>query len=177
MTDDQLSEHVVSIFQGEVHNQAEFVTMAILDLDEMIKQLGPGFDHDRFWFTMDAALGAIARLGDIFWPRDKESRSKRRGRILRERFGIEAADEATKRDVRNSFEHFAQRLDSWAETSEHGMFIDRNIGPAGALVNVPVSYARHYDPRTHVISVFGQELNLRDAYRECVDLVAQVPKS
>jgi hypothetical protein len=146
--------------------------MAVADLDEMIKRRDE-FNHDRFWSTMDAALSALARLGDIFWPTDAGKRLQTRGAALRDRFGIDG-ENTLQRKVRNSFEHVAERMDKWAARSENHVLVDRMIGNT-IRISAGAEFARSYDPHTHMVSVFGEEIDLQPAFKDCTAIAAAVP--
>jgi hypothetical protein len=61
------------------------------------------------------------------------------------------------RDARNHLQHFDERLDEWAATTENGNYVDSNVGPLSAL-DLPV--LRHYDPARQVFTFRSEDLEI-----------------
>lgn len=70
-----------------------------------------------------------------------------------------------KRAVRNSLEHFDERLDQYLfEAGEGANIFDRNIGPPGMIQidgEIP-RYLRHIDPQNSTITVLDVDANLQN---------------
>lgn len=90
--------------------------------------------------------------------------AKQRSRALRKALGIQGnlPDELNSRRVRNSIEHYDQRLHSWLSEDREGRFLDRVVGCPDQSVNGnPVSSAmRHIEPHAHTLSVLGESISL-----------------
>jgi hypothetical protein len=68
-------------------------------------------DLPAFWFAMDATLGALANISKIFFSPTTRSQAKRRGRQMRETFGVQDNSLLKERALRDAFEHFDERID------------------------------------------------------------------
>lgn len=125
---------------------------------------------------MQAALNAMASIGNILWPAQdrkykgipkSEASSKLRGRLLREALGVSDESVLTLHEVRNGFAHFDERLDQWFLAAENKTFIDLCISGSNGFRGVPdTAFARHFNPESGVVSVFGVSLDLQAAYME-----------
>ncbi len=81
-----------------------------------------------------------------------------------------------KRHVRNAFEHFDERLDTWVASSQRHNLADRIIAPReGAIVGLdPSDYMRWFDPQTKTVYVFGDSIELQALVTETEALVGRV---
>ncbi|MBF4568771.1 hypothetical protein ITJ57_08300 [Plantibacter sp. VKM Ac-2880] len=179
MTDPaELSDLAIKMFQREIHRQAEFATVAIRDVEVIVNSDQP--DSIRFWYAMDAALGAIARLSDILWPAKNRgpdvAKVRARGQALRARFGIGESTYLADKSVRNSLEHFAERMDDWAEKTSGAGFLDSHIGPLRNVRGVNEhDIARVFDTDTAIVRVFDQSLDIRATMAELASIEVLVP--
>jgi hypothetical protein len=100
----------------------------------------------RFWYSIQAFLGACANISKLLWPRESKWKGEspddlafriRRGELLLASVGLTNESPLHSRELRNAFEHMDERLDRWARTSERHMLFGRNIGTPGGFVSVP----------------------------------------
>jgi hypothetical protein len=128
---------------------------------------------------MDATLGALANISKVFFPPSNRSQAKRRGRQMREAFGVHDNSLLKERALRDAFEHFDERIDRWFQHSKDRAFADRNISPPGGMViggMGPADFLRHFDPTTNVVSVLGDSLDLQALVQEVETLVERVAR-
>src|SRR5258708_2197610 len=138
-------------FVCEVHRQCKFTLLAAEDLRASLMQ-EPWPDHDRIWMSIQAILIAVGNVSKVLWPSRAQGRD--RGQELCALFEVDDNSPLSSRLFRNHFEHFDERLESWA-SEEHPMLCDANIGPAGMFGKIdPRSYLRHFDPDTFTL-MFG----------------------
>lgn len=89
-------------------------------------------------------------------------RALMRGKTLRSVLGdLKAPSPLEKRRVRNSFEHFDERLDQFLDESRsRGRIVaDQNIGPIANMIITntgPPRYLRHIDPSTGTVLVLEE---------------------
>jgi hypothetical protein len=120
-------------FEAEVLHQWDFVTGA---LDLMNAALRNQASMEAFWFGLDAALGALANISKIFFPARDRSQAKRRGRQMREAFGVQDDSLMKGRALRDAFEHFDERIDRWFRDTQRRNFADRIIAAPGEIVGI-----------------------------------------
>jgi hypothetical protein len=178
---DQLDPRLQRLFEREVLHQWEFAAASLRLLKEGLQESGAG-DPDgmaKFWFALDAALGALGNISKVFFPASHApEETRRRCGILRRKFDV--ADDALlgNRELRNAFEHFDERIDQWYRTSKRRNFLDRSIGPKSAIQGVdPGDYMRWFDPSTMTLSVMGEELELPELVAEVESLLERVRQS
>jgi hypothetical protein len=84
-----------------------------------------------------------------------------RGPELRARLEVEEGSPLKPRTFRNHFEHFDSRLEQWAVSSEHRVFIDVNVGPMGVINGAePGDYLRNFDPTNFAVTFRGDSYHL-----------------
>jgi hypothetical protein len=160
------------IFESEVLQQWTFTIRSVTVMNDALQRA----DLDAFWFAMDATLGALANISKVFFPPSTRSQAKRRGRQMRETFGVQDNSLLKERALRDAFEHFDERIDQWFQHNRDRAFADRNVAPAGAIaVGLgPMDFMRHFDPTTNVVSVLGDSLDLQALVQEVETLVERV---
>ncbi len=118
------------IFRGQVGRECKFALMAVngmekalvdyenlpLDLEARIPEMEKVID--KFWYSVEAFLMATGNISKVFWPSVSKSHKERakiekRCTQLREKWGIKNDSPLASRELRNHFEHFDERIDSW----------------------------------------------------------------
>jgi hypothetical protein len=136
--------------------QSRFAVRAADELNEGLRLA----DSDRVWSAIHALLAATANLSKILWPTRPTSRA--RGDRLRRRLGITATSALRDRGMRDVFEHFDDKLEDWAASSERHNIVDQGILAPGATVGLdPGDYLRTLDPTSMVVSFRGTHLRLQ----------------
>jgi hypothetical protein len=159
------------MFEGEVLNQWDYAMRGFATMNHALQQR----DQPTFWWAMDAALGALGNISKVFFPPGSRSQTKRRGRQLRETFGVQDDSLLADRALRDAFEHFDERIDRWFRDSPRRNFADRLIGPAGMIQGIdPGDMFRHLNPDTKAVRVVGDELDLQALVDEVQALVQRV---
>lgn len=62
--------------------------------------------------------------------------AKQRSKAIKRRWPKIPLSPKTLRDVRNSLEHFEERMDEWAVSDSSHIFIDNNIGSGRNTINI-----------------------------------------
>jgi hypothetical protein len=87
----------------------------------------------------------------------------RKGRSVDLRVALSVSDASpiASREVRNSFEHFDERLEAWAASSKRRNIVDSNVIPPGAIVGIdPEDYLRNLDPVTLAVTFRGERVEI-----------------
>src|SRR5262249_32316642 len=122
---------VMAVFVEEILRQCGFGLFALDDMEYLLETtIKPkSWEEKRFWFSVHALLCAIANISKLFWPAD--TRGKSRGSKLRKILEVGDSSPFRSRNFRNHFEHWDERMDTWALTLdglEHRWFVDGEIG-------------------------------------------------
>src|SRR5258706_10312100 len=154
-----IDEWLKRVFTMEVRQQCTFALIALHDAQEVesaslgaIQGRTEDPDHvmdaTRFWYSVQAFLGACANISKLCWPgkgkKTGESEADwsfrvHRGELLKDALGLDDASPLKSRTLRNSFEHMDERLDLWARTSQRRYLISRSIGtPCGIVFEPPL---------------------------------------
>ncbi len=108
----------------------------------------------------------------IFWPREKY---RKRGKELRKSLGIEDNSPIQPRNFRNHFEHFDERLEEWAKSSERHNFVDSNIVPSNMIAGIdPKDYLRNFDPTTWALTFRGDKYELKPIIKAIYEFYSKV---
>ena len=165
----------IDIYKQEVFDQAQNVQMAWADLHAAV---GAGNDA-RTWHSAQALLISAANLSKLFWPQGEsgDDTKSAKAAALRSAFGVTSGHTLQDRTLRNHFEHFDERLDTWNKDNPTApsVFVDKSVYPAGqpyARITEAggklVKALRELHPNWR-ISCLGDEIDLQ----KLVDEVAQ----
>jgi hypothetical protein len=119
---------VLGVFVDEVIVQCEFALMSMDDLREGLEL--DRQDKKRVFYSAQAFLVAVANLSKLFWPGE----SRLRGEELRKLLEIKEDSPIKDRTLRHIYEHFDERIATWASCSSRKDYDDMNISIAGPLV-------------------------------------------
>jgi len=151
-----MEKMVLRIFQREVERQCRFALIAVQDLSQAL-QAG---DMDRIWYSVQAFLVAAGNISKLLWP--AKPRLPERGAELRASLSIDGESPLEPRRFRNHFEHFDERLEAWATSSERHNFADSNVGPPGMIVGLePGDYLRNFDTTGFAVTFRGDTYPLQ----------------
>jgi hypothetical protein len=135
----------------------------------------------RLFAAGQALLGNAAMISKLLWrsgedrnpdgsPLSAEQERVRqfgldRAKTLRRELKIKAPSILERRDVRNGFEHFDDRLDAFL-ASGGSKIVDFNVGPRAAYVvgGQPAQHLRFIDNHTLTISVLEKEVALQELW-------------
>jgi hypothetical protein len=144
-----MDAQVQKIFVREVERQARFALIAAHDLD---RALTAG-DMDRLWYSIQGLLVSVGNVSKLLWP---SANHAPRGETLRKLLGVPNDSALAPRTFRNHFEHFDERLESWATSSARRNFVDSNVGPPGMIVGLDdEDFLRNFDTQSHAVTFRG----------------------
>lgn len=151
-----MEKMTLGIFRYKVERQCKFVIMAY----ESIQQSIGHETMDLLWYSIQAFLVAAGNISKLFWPTRTDSLPER-GEELRADFSIADDSPLQPRIFRNHFEHFDERLEDWAISSERKNFIDSNVGPSGMISGIePDDYLRNFDTKNSAVTFRGDIYHL-----------------
>lgn len=152
-----MNEEHLRLYLWEIEEQCRYALKAWTLIQS------PQTDPDTEpWYSIQAFLVATANISKFLWP---NPRKKARGEQLRDFLSVQDGSPLKWRKVRDSFEHFDERLDSWIAPGK-GDHFGRVYGPSDLLDFEPEDNARIYDPRSGHIALFGEEYDIREAVKE-----------
>ncbi len=151
-----MDKRVLHVFLVEVERQCRFAMLAYQDLQQAIQT----HDMDRIWYSVQAFLIAAGNASKLLWPSHTEIPD--RGSELRASLGVHDASPLEPRAFRNHFEHFDERLEQWATSSQRHNFVDSNVGPLSAIGGIdPTDCLRNLDPTSFALTYRGDTYALK----------------
>lgn len=164
-----MEKMVLRIFQKEIERQCKFAIIAI----EEVKTGLSNNNSDLVWYAIQNFLVAVGNISKIFWPINQKYGM--RGEELRKSLGIEDNSPIQPRNFRNHFEHFDERLEEWAESSERHNFVDSSILPPNMIAGIdPKDFLRIFNPTTWTLTFRGDKYELKPIIKAIYELYPKV---
>lgn len=163
----------LKIYQFEIHKQCEFALVSVNYMNEALRNLGSKNGNTQLWFFVQSFLVSSANVSKLLWGsgRNAEKTAERR-KDLRKSLQIDENSMLKNTRFRNHFEHFDERIENWASSSERKNFIDSNIGPGNMIVGVnEEDFLRNFDTDTMTIKFKGDTFEIQPIVDELVKLV------
>jgi hypothetical protein len=112
------------------------------------------------WSSVQALLTAVANISKALWGQGGKLGQQRKP--LRDSLGVADSSPLRPTSMRNNFDHFDDRLDTWWHASARDDYVDLSIGDvASAISGVPEEEMfRSYDPATGDVVFWGKRYNL-----------------
>jgi len=124
--------------------------MSFSDLEGALKT----GDMDRIWHAIQAFLVAAGNVSKLLWP--AKASASNRGEELRLVLTVVDDSILSPRTFRNHFEHFDERLESWAASSTRKNLADSNVGPSGMIQGLePSDCLRNLDTTQMAVTFRG----------------------
>jgi hypothetical protein len=151
-----VEQRLLRIFQREVERQCRF---GIIADEELAQALGTN-DMDRIWYSIQALLVAAGNVSKLLWP--PSPRLAQRGESLRRSLSVNDDSPLEPRLFRNHFEHFDERLEEWAKSSQRRNLVDANTIPPGMIAGIAKEdFLRNFDPTEYSVTFRGDVYPLR----------------
>src|SRR5258708_7563429 len=100
---------------------------------------------DRMWYSLQSFLVASANISKLLGFAKKHKTAENKAN-LRSDLGIEDDSALGSRTMRDHFEHFQVRLDTWFNESVRHNFVDMNIGPLSGVGGIDEhDFIRNFD--------------------------------
>jgi len=159
-----MDEHLQRIFVGEIARQCQFARVAAAGIGAALN----AEDQNGVWYSVQALLVAVGNISKLLWPKPE---NQQRGDTLRQLLGVAENSVLASRTFRNRFEHFDEKLEDWAKSSNRRCFIDSNIGLAGRIAGVDIGdYLRNFEPQHGIVTFQGDTYELEPIIRAVVAL-------
>lgn len=167
-------------FLEELNGQCNFALLALEDMRASQARLPDQADGQRFWFSVQAMLAAVANISKILYP--TKTGDPKRGNHLRTLLGgpVTAPFDPDSRKVRNRYEHFDERVEKdWWLASGRKERADYNFYPVGILeAQFGVTNCfRNYDAAAGILTFMGQHfeiLPVENAVKEMKKTIASL---
>jgi len=138
-----MDERLKELFIEEIKLQCQYAMSAHSALISAVQK----GDTRTTFFYVHAFLSHVGNVSKLFWPIRSQSRA--RGEFLRNELGVSDSFLIKQRDPRNHLEHYDERLDDWASSSQRHNIADMNIMPRSAIQGIdPSDFMRNLDPTT-----------------------------
>lgn len=101
------------LFLGEIQRQCNFALIAYEAMITYVKEMrqGDNKELDRFWYSVQSFLVAVANISKILWPSgfcgsERSPELEARGAKLRTLLSADELSILKSREFRNHFEHY-----------------------------------------------------------------------
>jgi hypothetical protein len=160
------------LFVMEIKNQCIFAKIAYNDFRRSLESN----DMDRIWYSIQGFLVAVANISKMLWS--TKVKYPNRGEDLRKSLSVDNNSPLNSRKVRNHFEHFDDRLETWYEESPTHRYIDRSIASGINFVggSAPIDYIRNFDNDRSVLTFRGEEYEIIPVINAVEELLQSTEK-
>lgn len=174
-----MDKMLLEIFQRQVLLQCTFLLFAAEDVAKGLEEKNSKFT----FYALQNMLNAGANISKALWgAKDKHEKVRElRRKPLRDSIGI--SDDSPLRQVkmRNNFEHYDERLDTWWEKSTNHNYADLSIisasgGPVrpGSGLLADSDRFREFDPATTDLVFWGQKFHLDELVDEVTKIIPRL---
>lgn len=168
----QSNYRMFDIFMSELKHQCKF---AAKSYDEIVDSIG-NHDSENMWYSIQSFLISTGNISKILYPPDKKC--IKRGQDLRKLLNISNISPLKSREFRNHFEHYDERIQSWAETSGSFTFIDNLVTDKENFTNSPslekTSCLRYFITDNMILKFRGEKYELKPIGKAIVELYKTV---
>jgi len=133
--------------------------------------------HDEyFWYSLQAFLIAVGNISKLLWPSPPRRGTRRiisdRGEKLRESLDVPEGSYLESRRLRNHFEHFDERLETWAYMATAHSMVDWNLLNSDLLSeDTSNNVFRNYDPERKIVFFQQDRYELQPILDEVEELL------
>lgn len=194
-----MDEHLKGVYLREVSKQCDFALQAAMHVNGALEvlrsdelrgsgQINKNAIHGEVFRNLHSLLTHASNISRLLWPprplrkrgetdeqyKARQASTSARGQKLRELLKIRSNDHPLKsRTLRDHLEHFDERLDNWATTSEHRNILQDYIGPPGGIVGLEASdRMREFDPASTNVTFCGETYNVQALVTAIEELTA-----
>jgi hypothetical protein len=122
----------------------------------------------EYWSAIQSILSASANVSKILWPVKER---KARGDYLRNLLGVDKDHLLSDRSIRNSYEHYDERIEDWFEKHDTAAYLDLALEAHLPSSLMPPMFAhRSYDQYTFELKFRDEKINLRELLSELAKL-------
>jgi hypothetical protein len=130
-----------------------------------------GDDASReLWYSAQAMMTAVANVHKALWGNGKGDVATREPVRLALAIDTDSAISLEARKMRNNFDHYEDRIRTWAESRE-GLMLE-GVGPRPLIDgHTQMALWRSYDPATDTLSFWDSSLSLTAIEQEAQRLI------
>ncbi|WGY01809.1 hypothetical protein QI633_25150 [Nocardioides sp. QY071] len=172
---DLLAQSHTDLFVDEIRQQCRYASFAAADLNAAWEISDSVERDERLFFAAQSLLSAAAMVSKLLWPVARSgARGRARGEKLRTTLQITASPLVQSRSVRDSFEHFDERMDAVLAKSHQHPYVDQIVGPTDMLrfeVDTAVpNFLRRLDTDKGTVSVLNATVRINDLVDELLEI-------
>ncbi|RBO73050.1 hypothetical protein [Microbacterium sp. H6] len=152
-----MDSQVRYIFQQQVADQCELALLGIRMMNAGLDARAP--NRDELWHGIQVFVTAAGNVSKALWG----AGGRRAGERAELRASLAVSDESALKGFtfRNHFEHFDDRISTWAKDDNRGNYLDRHIGaPESVLGPESTERFRVYDPQTGIVYFWGDQIEV-----------------
>jgi hypothetical protein len=161
-----VDQKLASLLLGEAKTQAEQALAGAT----ILQPARATEDHDRLWFAIQGILVCVANVSKLLWgsgPEPKRSVQITERKPLRDALKLPEDSCLYPVDVRNSLEHYDERLVQWFR-KQPGGYVSRGMSNAGMRGKDIVGLAFvHYAYDTGEVTFGKHTASIPDLLAEC----------
>jgi hypothetical protein len=159
---------LLDLMRREVVRQSRYALIAAEGIEYWLlhydpDEIDPQEAKDRLWSSVQSFLGAAAIVSKLLWGTGESPIRK----SLREALAVDDGSPLRDRELRNTFEHFDERLEALARNMPEPPLIDTYVGHfMGFSMRDRRSLLRGLDPETLSAEYQGKRYQLRPMISE-----------
>ena len=145
-----MNKFVQKIFINEIKKQCDFFNIGLKNIHISMENINSENEYEKnfneLWYSLQNILVTSANISKILWS--VNNKYKNRGFDLRKLLNIDDNSIFKSRLIRNSFEHFDEKIEEWQESVTNHIYVDTNIGDINAIKIYGMStnkYMRNFD--------------------------------
>lgn len=130
--------------------------------------------------NIQEALTHVGELSRLFWPARDNGTSDARGEKLRQAFNLEESSPLKNRDLRNTLEHFDERLDIYLKQFPIGQVISSSVVGLISSLASPIRAFRLVDPQRSTFVILDEQYEfgpLRDSTKNVLSQAKEMIKN
>lgn len=164
-----MDRQLAGIFLYEIERVSRYALSSIGEFNSLLEARDGG--ADELIRKIDEVVADAGRIAQMLWPH-KQGNSAR-GAYLRRVLEVPEDSPIKDKSLRNSLEHFDERIEAWAASSRRRNFVDLTFGPENTVGGVePSDIMRHYLPDRHVYRFRGDEFDIQKLVAALADVNA-----
>jgi hypothetical protein len=174
-----MDDRMTMQFNYYLEQQCMFCQFAYESL--VLEEMKRNKSIDRMWFSVQNLLTAAGNISKVFWPaqRGAKNGSKRaryveRGRKLRERLGVKDNSPLQSRRLRDTFEHYDERMQDWLGDNPNKGFSESGVFSGCKVPEFPDWHLRSLVLDTKTVIYLEESVSLRQIVDEAGQLLKMV---
>lgn len=156
-----MDKHFINIYKSQILDQVILAENAYGGV--LVNEANP----DPLFENIHHFIVHVSNVMKLIQPNTREDTDFRKYRMIKIKEVFPDIPQIDPKDinVRNDFEHFDERIDSWVINSKKHNYADKNIMPEGAIHGLDAKdNFRQYDPQTKILYFACREYHLERLY-------------